>query len=633
MVIKTSVLPESSKLTCSASSQLYTRMPPHPLVGSCDEYTEYPHNLKHNEPIRPYVLRSLRDKLSEESATRRLFCEDGLAKLHLMRFDRAQGQISESQFTNLRSLRRELSCDTSQNKDLLLCQFTFIEAYTARDVLDVSKEMMLWILSLFQVMPNFLEFVFPFGEQLYDHDFQFSAFRQDIRISGSSSRGDYPEFLRSGKDFQLCYNLKSIELKPEDDWQWSARQAAVFNSFDLRTGQANWIIIKAKGNLRERLREALKKALEDDPSMYTELSTKFANTLMCHLVVVDWCAESWRWYIKYLEKQLEANTSRALLFRPTGILSKDDFTSTRAPPSAPQHLLYRGTTWNVFRTNTSRSAPQPSINLQPTPTLAQAATRVYEEPDQLPPEIGDDDAASTAVGSKSGIQIDELQNAQYLETKAGEAALILKSNISILCSLKHHYEDVGAEISRAPVSPQLSQEFKTAAQVHISTFARHLRQAKADLESHLARIETTSKLASDRKTLLYELVDYQNMQANESFARKSVASAKRMEEMTGDMQTLTRKTALETVLMRIITVVTVLFLPATFVSTMMSANIIDFKPKDSSISAGTTSLGALKFFLCLTFALMAGTFGTGFGFFAWELTHSSRESVVDPTGP
>ncbi len=593
-------------------------MPLNELIDSCAEYTEYPNNLKHNESIRPYMLRSLHNKLIEESP--RLFCSDNEAIFRLTQVDQRQRKFLDSQFANLQSLRQAMPCDGSYGQDRLTCQFAFIEAFSSRDVLDISKDMMLWILSVFQVMPNFLEFVFPFGEQLYDYDFQFSAFRQDIRLSSGTTRGKYTEVLRSGQDFQMCYNLKSIEQKPKDVWGWSARQAAIFHSFDVGTGQANWIIIKANANLRERVGEALRKALYDNPSMYEDLSSKFANTLMYQLVVVDWCAENWRWYIKYFEEQLESSTSRALLYKPAGQPTKADLAHVRVS-SAPQPLFPSARTWTdrILRANTSRPTREPQIPLRPV-TLPGAATIAYEEPDQLPPEFSALDQVAPGVGATSGIQIDELQNAQYLETKADEAALVLRSNISVLSAMGLHYEEVALEIAKLP---GLDQTFKTAAQLATSNFERHLRQVRADLESHLARMERISKLATDRKTLLYELVDYQNMRANEAFARKSQASAVRMEDMTQEMQSLTRKTAVETVLMRIITVVTVLFLPGTFVSTMMSAGIIDFPPKDSSIKAGTTSLGALKFFLCLTLTLMVATFGTGFGFVALEARHAN----------
>ena len=606
-------------------------MPLVDLIQSCNGYIDYPRNLGHNESTRPYILTSLHEKLAEEAP--RIFCRDGAAKLNILRVDRSRKSLTEIQSTNFLTLQHQLPCDASQNKDLLICRLAFIEAHSARDVLDVSKNMMLWLLSIFQTMPNFLEFVFPFGEQLYDYDFQFSAFRSDIRLGKDSTRGEYIDVLRSGKDFQMCYNLKTIESKKADQWQWSARQAAIFHSFDVVTGQANWIIIKAKGNLRERLAEALRAAILAKQDIYEEMSTKFANSLMCHLVVVDWCAENWRWYVKYLEEQLEISTSRALLYNPTGAFSKDDFLIARTSLPAPQPLFTRGRTWTgrILRTNTIRPAPRSPVRLQPIMPLPTTATIQYEDPDQLPPGFSPEVEATFGVGSKEGIQIDELQNAQYLESKAGEASLILRSNIGILTSMSQHYADIAIEIAKLS-SPGVNDAFKIAAQLEISKFERHMRQVRADLESHLARMNTITKLATDRKTLLYSLVDYQNMQANENFAKKSQASAQRMEDMTEDMQKLTRKTAVETVLMRIITIVTVLFLPATFVSTMMSANIITFKPQDWSISAGSTSLGAVKFFLCLTLSLMAATLGAGFILFLYEADRPS-DAAVRAGGP
>jgi Mg2+ and Co2+ transporter CorA len=63
------------------------------------------------------------------------------------------------------------------------------------------------------------------------------------------------------------------------------------------------------------------------------------------------------------------------------------------------------------------------------------------------------------------------------------------------------------------------------------------------------------------------------MEASQRFAEKAQLSAdnmehmtKNMQDMTQDMQELTRKTKQETVSMRIITLVTLFFLPGTFIS-------------------------------------------------------------------
>ncbi|KAK4544430.1 hypothetical protein LTR36_004321 [Oleoguttula mirabilis] len=56
------------------------------------------------------------------------------------------------------------------------------------------------------------------------------------------------------------------------------------------------------------------------------------------------------------------------------------------------------------------------------------------------------------------------------------------------------------------------------------------------------------------------------MEANRLLAEKAHVSALRMEEMTHEMQIIAHKTKAETVSMRIITLVTLFFLPGTFIS-------------------------------------------------------------------
>lgn len=56
------------------------------------------------------------------------------------------------------------------------------------------------------------------------------------------------------------------------------------------------------------------------------------------------------------------------------------------------------------------------------------------------------------------------------------------------------------------------------------------------------------------------------MQSNRLFARKALLSSKNMELLTEDMHTIAQKTKQETVSMRIITLVTLFFLPGTFIS-------------------------------------------------------------------
>lgn len=62
------------------------------------------------------------------------------------------------------------------------------------------------------------------------------------------------------------------------------------------------------------------------------------------------------------------------------------------------------------------------------------------------------------------------------------------------------------------------------------------------------------------------ILEYKSIQANEYFAKKSQQSADNMEIMTRKMRVTAEKTERETVSMRVITSVTLFFLPATFLA-------------------------------------------------------------------
>ena len=62
------------------------------------------------------------------------------------------------------------------------------------------------------------------------------------------------------------------------------------------------------------------------------------------------------------------------------------------------------------------------------------------------------------------------------------------------------------------------------------------------------------------------ILEYKSVKANEYFAKKSQESANNMEAMTRKMRITAEKTERETISMRVITSVTLFFLPATFLA-------------------------------------------------------------------
>jgi len=71
------------------------------------------------------------------------------------------------------------------------------------------------------------------------------------------------------------------------------------------------------------------------------------------------------------------------------------------------------------------------------------------------------------------------------------------------------------------------------------------------------------------------MLQHQSSKASEYYAKESRKSAARMEKMTLTMQDLAVKTTQETVSMRVITTVTLFFLPATFIAVSHRSTVPD----------------------------------------------------------
>jgi hypothetical protein len=152
--------------------------------------------------------------------------------------------------------------------------------------------MLSFLFSYHQVMPSFLDFVFPLGKQEYARDFHFSGLREESRL-GAKQRGlNIPELGRSGNEIRLCYNLRSVERSEGQlDLRWSIRQSAVYHSFDLKSGKSLWINVKDNKLIYNRMLEA---SILPSISKIESLSEAFSGSLATHLLLCDWSGENWR---------------------------------------------------------------------------------------------------------------------------------------------------------------------------------------------------------------------------------------------------------------------------------------------------------------------------------------------------
>ena len=161
-----------------------------------------------------------------------------------------------------------------------------------------------------QVMPAYLDFMLVFGAQSDAKDLRFSGFREQIRLKTPPIAHSIPALGRSGRLYQLCYNLKGVQLKKQSNEdikldEWSIRQAAIYHQFDVEYGTTLWIVTKGGGDILDRYKELTGPNGRPEDRTFGSLESCFRSSLSTHLLLSHWSTEEWRWYIRWLEEVLD----------------------------------------------------------------------------------------------------------------------------------------------------------------------------------------------------------------------------------------------------------------------------------------------------------------------------------------
>ncbi|KAK4188139.1 hypothetical protein QBC35DRAFT_451580 [Podospora australis] len=150
-------------------------------------------------------------------------------------------------------------------------------------------------------------------------------------------------------------------------------------------------------------------------------------------------------------------------------------------------------------------------------------------------------------GHTPGIhRASDIRRLQIWEERANEAVVVLEGNLDVISSLRQFYQDL-AQNDRFP---------RLSCGGEIADFVSQLDAMISELKHGILRSNAVSKTTADRKELIIQY------RANES--------EERMHRLNKNMEE-------ETVVVRIITIVTLIYLPATFVSTFFSTDIIKYQ--------------------------------------------------------
>ena len=492
-----------------------------------------------------------------------------------------------------------------RSKEELTCNFSFLSAKTPRDPLYCTREMLTLSFTYLQVPPDFVDFLSLFGRQSRPKHFHFSAFRKRIRLcSAISPVRNYTPGLKiesigwSGRDISVCYNLKSVESSPWQ-WPWSIEDCAVSHSFDLEFSRSTWIIIKGDNNIKDRIMLAAKSNRPSGLTSLQPLDRAFAATLLNHLLLCDWAVEGWSCYTIFLEEKYHKISKKAvsnklelpLVVRPEGGGTVSQLKGSEAG------LGTKSVKTAFSRARTRTFGALRSIKKKPfTPNPHQDADLEAGQDQRFPPGVRKLAIEFETSGQES-FSPDDLQHLQHIQDKASEAVLVLKLNLSVMAQMRQCYR-------KATSSPDFPSYITTSCAQDLGTFDSAVKGYEDAIRMSVMRLDTLIGYIRECKTLvrnhnwklepslihiqLQAVLDWQNKEINKYLACQSNVSMMNMERMAWEMNDLARKTKTETVSMKVITLVTLAFLPGTYIS--VSYHFLPF----SSLSLRSHQIGSMQ---------------------------------------
>ena len=174
------------------------------------------------------------------------------------------------------------------------------------------------ILSFHQIMPDYLDFLASFGLQSTARDVYFSCFRRQANLKKPPTSLVIDSLGRSGKQYQLLYNLKAVALKSTNTEdlqksQWSIRNAAFYHQFDVGTCRAVWVVTKARMDIYDSYKELTGADARPEDKAFGTDEECFVSSLAPHVLFCQWAMEDWRGYLRWLESAVDQEGRMAVL--------------------------------------------------------------------------------------------------------------------------------------------------------------------------------------------------------------------------------------------------------------------------------------------------------------------------------
>jgi hypothetical protein len=390
----------------------------------------------------------------------------------------------------------------------MLIYDSFIQSKNSRSLLNCSHHSYCYLSTFYQIPASFLDFLFSFGKNQEPLDYHMTGFNgSDTLDSPQGDIVEIPKLGRSGREHVVQYLLRSVESSVKGDKVvWNIRQMAVHHKYDLITGKAFWLNIKANSIMQDRLKESINNDPKFNPTLAKGLAPSFASTLMTHLVHIEWCDEAWRQCINDLEEKIRVVLQKAktasvgqqpdLPAAVRALTSRNDTATFSAPekPTSPSPACF-----NPYKTigkplasylQSALGKPSPKAHVTPLLPVAHktAAAPMSETDDNLAKRLKN-------LKALEAFSVEDLQLLHYLGEQLENFRLVMLLNRQTLRDISEHYHDLTNRDSFPP-------EQKAECERSVASFARRVERVRKNLEIRVTQVESLRAWLQEGKTLV-----------------------------------------------------------------------------------------------------------------------------------
>ncbi|KAK1845618.1 hypothetical protein CCHR01_11735 [Colletotrichum chrysophilum] len=192
-----------------------------------------------------------------------------------------------------------------------------------------------------------------------------------------------------------------------------------------------------------------------------------------------------------------------------------------------------------------------------------------------------------------------LTDVQKWEEKTNDTIMAMESNVNIMRLLQRFYRDLLKD-ENFPAKERILCQQAT------KTFSFRLEELVCETQMQIMRAKALAKLVADRKTIIIQHLQTQSAIVSSKLAASMFKQADR--------------SAMEAIAVRIVTIVTMIYLPATFSSTFFSTDVVKYQEGE------VFSKLALMRFVEVTLPLMILTFVPAGVWFWMELRKRTQKS-------